>query len=57
VLVLIDRQQGGRSELAARGYTLHSLLSLSSLLDILAARGAVTGEQAARVREYLRGSR
>ena len=35
VVVLVDREQGGRGELAARGLALHSVLTLSTLLDIL----------------------
>ncbi|MBE3131965.1 MAG: orotate phosphoribosyltransferase, partial [Acidobacteria bacterium] len=41
VAVLVDREQGGREELAARGLRLHSVLTLSSLLDILVRRGRI----------------
>lgn len=41
VLVLIDREQGGRAELAARGIALHAVLSLSGMLDSLVARGRI----------------
>jgi len=57
VLVLIDREQGGKEELAARGYTLHSLFTLSQMLDMLAKHSKITNKQAAKVREYLRGNR
>ena len=57
VLVLIDREQGGKEELAARGYSLHALFTLAQMLDILEKRGKISAEQAARVREHLRGSR
>lgn len=57
VLVTIDRQQGGREELAAAGYSLHSLLSLPEMLDVLAAGGRITAEQARDVRAYLDESR
>mgnify|MGYP005845690577 CR=1 FL=1 len=57
VLVVVDREQGGREELAARGYTLHALFTLSQMLDMLAKHGKITSEQAANVCEYLRGSR
>jgi len=41
VAVLVDLEQGGREELAARGLRLHSVLTLSSLLDILVRRGRI----------------
>jgi uridine monophosphate synthetase len=41
VVVLVDREQGGRAELAARGLCLHSVLTLSELLDALARHGRI----------------
>ncbi len=35
VLVLIDREQGGKKELLKEGYTLHSVLKATELLEIL----------------------
>lgn len=43
-VVLIDRQQGGRETLEARGYRLHSAITLSQLLDVLQDMGRITGE-------------
>ncbi|NPV07315.1 MAG: orotate phosphoribosyltransferase [Anaerolineae bacterium] len=53
VLVLIDRQQGGREELAAAGYTLHSLFTLREMVGVLEVSGRISAEQAATVRDYL----
>lgn len=55
VLVIIDREQGGREELASRGYSLHSLLSLPYMLDTLVQGGRITADQAADVLTYIRG--
>jgi uridine monophosphate synthetase len=41
VVVLIDREQGGREELAAAGYRLHAVLGLRQILDELVAAGRV----------------
>lgn len=41
VVVLVDREQGGRAELAARGLCLHSVLTLSQLLDALVRHGRI----------------
>ena len=55
ILVLIDRQQGGKQLLAESGYTLHALLSLPDVLGVLAHHGKATGAQLERVHQYLRG--
>jgi uridine monophosphate synthetase len=39
ILVLIDREQGGTAELAARGVALHPVLTLSGMLESLIASG------------------
>jgi uridine monophosphate synthetase len=45
IVVLIDREQGGRAELAERGYALHSVLTLREILDALVDGGQVTAEK------------
>lgn len=52
VAVLIDRQQGGREALAARGYNLHAALTLAEILDILEAAGCLSPDQAGAARDY-----
>jgi uridine monophosphate synthetase len=41
LVILIDREQGGRERLAARGYALHAVLTISACFDELAAAGLV----------------
>ncbi|MFQ5858384.1 MAG: orotate phosphoribosyltransferase, partial [Anaerolineae bacterium] len=53
VVVLIDREQGGGAELAEAGYQLHSLLSLSSILETLERHGHITPEVRSEVEAYL----
>ena len=53
IVVLIDREQGGAAELAAHGLHLHSVLTLSTLLDILIRRGRVDADDEQRVRRFL----
>ena len=53
VVVLIDREQGGREELEAAGYRLHAVLRLGEMLDVLLAAGRITVEQRDEVRSYL----
>ncbi len=53
VVVLIDREQGGREELEAAGYRLHAILRLSEMLDGLLTAGRITAEQREEMRSYL----
>ncbi|KAF3778674.1 Uridine 5'-monophosphate synthase [Nymphaea thermarum] len=56
-VVLIDRQQGGRENLAAAGIRLHSVLTLTTILDTLLRHGKVTNDIAASVRAFLEENR
>jgi len=53
VLVVIDREQGGAEELAARGYRLHSVLRLGALLNTLASAGRLSHAQAQEVMQWI----
>jgi uridine monophosphate synthetase len=55
VVVLVDREQGGRDELEAAGYRLHAVLRLSEMLDVLASEGRITGQQKDQVANFLWG--
>lgn len=55
VVVLIDREQGGRENLAAAGYRLHAVFRLSEMLESLHQAGRISAEQVAVVRNYLAG--
>ncbi len=53
VMVLIDREQGGAKEIEAKGYKLHAVFSVRTLLDILAGAGRITSDTRAGVRAAL----
>jgi len=53
VAVLIDREQGGREDLAARGLRLHAVLTLRQLVTTLATDGTLAPADAQRVLAYL----
>jgi uridine monophosphate synthetase len=53
VVVLIDREQGGREELEAAGYRLHAVLRLGEMLDHLVEAGRIGPEQRQKVLRYL----
>jgi len=53
VVVLLDRQQGGRENLSMRGIKLHAVLTMNEVLDILQNEGKITEQVAASVRSFL----
>jgi uridine monophosphate synthetase len=57
VVVLIDRQSGGREDLAGRGVRLHAVLMLTDMLDILVQHGRISAEQRASVLTWLQTTR
>ncbi len=53
VVVLIDREEGGREELEAAGYQLHAVLRLGEMLAVLHAAGRISAEQRDEVAAFL----
>ncbi len=53
ILVVLDREQGGRETLAKHGYRLHSLLTLRHMLALLAEQEAISPQQHNQVLDYL----
>ncbi|KAM3335897.1 hypothetical protein ACQJBY_030061 [Aegilops geniculata] len=56
-VVVVDREQGGRENLAANGVTLHSLMTLTEVLAVLVRHGKVTQDKAAEVKRFLDANR
>jgi len=54
VVVLVDREGGGREDLAATGYRLHSVLTLTQIAAALAAGGHIDPTARDAVATYLR---
>ena len=52
-VVLVDREQGGAAELAAKGLALHSVMTVSGLLDALVRHGRVPDSVRPDVRSAL----
>jgi uridine monophosphate synthetase len=57
LVVLIDREQGGRERLAAKGYRLHAVLTISACFDALDAAGLVDPAVLVRARAFVRTTR
>jgi uridine monophosphate synthetase len=57
IIVLIDREQGGREDLEERGYRLHAVFGLGEMLDVLAQHGRISTAQRDEVKAFLTESR
>jgi uridine monophosphate synthetase len=42
IIVLVDREQGGKKQLADYGHTLHSIFTITDLLDLYVQTGRIT---------------
>ena len=57
LVILIDREQGGRAVLAAKGYMLHSILTISQCFDEWERSGLVETGLLRRSRDFLAATR
>ena len=57
LVILIDREQGGRERLAAKGYTLHAILTISECFDALERAGLVDLALVRQAREFVTTTR
>jgi orotate phosphoribosyltransferase len=57
LVILIDREQGGRELLAAKGYALHSVLTISQCFATLERTGVVDADLLQQSRDFLRTTR
>lgn len=48
IVCFVDRNQGGRERMHAQGYTLHSIIDLYQLIDILLENGKISAEDKAK---------
>jgi uridine monophosphate synthetase len=53
VLIVLDREQGGAAKLAQAGYTLHSIGTLSQVLESLVRQGKVSAEKQSEVAAFI----
>jgi uridine monophosphate synthetase len=56
IAVLIDREGGAAVKLAQAGYQLHSVFTLSQLLDLWEKSGKITPEKVQEVRDFIKRS-
>ncbi|HUD21030.1 MAG TPA: hypothetical protein VMQ44_03125 [Candidatus Saccharimonadales bacterium] len=57
VLVLVDRQQGGASQLTNMGYSVYAVFEMAELLTTYVAKGFITQEKSDEVTTYVHANR
>lgn len=54
IVVLLDREQGARATIENKGYHLHSVITMTELLDTLKKEEKITDEQYDEVQEFIK---
>jgi uridine monophosphate synthetase len=55
ILVVVDRSLNAVAELKTHGLTLHSLISIEEIVDILLSDGSLSSEKAVEIRTFTKG--
>lgn len=56
IVVVLDRQQGGKEILENKGFRVHTLLNISEVCTILKEDGHLTDEEVDRINDFLAGN-
>ena len=55
IVVVLDRQQGGKELLEQKGYRVHTLFTIIEVVKILHEAGEIDNEQVAKIHDFLAG--
>lgn len=56
IVVVLDREQGGKQLLESKGYRVHTLFNISEVCSILQENGELSDEEVARIQDFLQGN-
>lgn len=56
IVVLVDREQGGRKHLEEKGYNLHSVLTISEMLGVLGVENKLSEEMINKVKDFIKNN-
>ncbi|MPS72071.1 MAG: orotate phosphoribosyltransferase [Chryseobacterium sp.] len=56
IVVVLDREQGGKEKLEEKGYKVHSLFNISDVVEILREVNYIDDEEVARIRDFVNGN-
>lgn len=52
-IIVVDRSPNGRESLASRGYTLHSIITIEDMIDVLGGEGLLEDELQQQIRDFV----
>ncbi|PZU84954.1 MAG: orotidine 5'-phosphate decarboxylase [Chryseobacterium sp.] len=56
IVVVLDREQGGKEKLEEKGYKVHSLFNISEVVEILREVNYIDEEEVARIQDFVNGN-
>lgn len=56
IVVVLDREQGGRQLLESKGYRVHTLFTISEVCQMLQEDGKLTDDEVERIQDFLAGN-
>ncbi|MBL1219573.1 orotate phosphoribosyltransferase [Chryseobacterium sp. L7] len=56
IVVVLDREQGGKQLLESKGYRVHTLFNISEVCGILQETGELSDEEVKRIQDFLQGN-
>ncbi|MEK7212923.1 MAG: orotate phosphoribosyltransferase [Patescibacteria group bacterium] len=56
IVVLVDREQGGKKHLQEKGYNLHSVLTISEMLEVLVKENKLDAEMVKKVTDFIKSN-
>ena len=56
IVVVLDRQQGGKEMLESKGYRVHTLFTISEVCTILKEENHLSDDEVARIDDFLKGN-
>ncbi|AZA80644.1 orotidine 5'-phosphate decarboxylase [Chryseobacterium lactis] len=56
IVVVLDREQGGKQLLESKGYRVHTLFNISEVCEILQETGELSDEEVKRIQDFLQGN-
>ena len=56
IVVVLDREQGGKELLESKGYRVHTLFKISEIVQLLEEENLLTSEEVVRIQDFLAGN-
>lgn len=56
IVVVLDREQGGREILMKKGYRVHTLFTITEVVDMLAEEGKLSAAEVTEVKDFVAGN-